>query len=89
MKLIDLNDASLLAAKRSGLQDRCGAWCAHDVRSPALSQRIHAHMEGLAEMPLLDDDVDMCRAIIDAIISEYNKRIDATEKSMKDLGVEL
>jgi hypothetical protein len=89
MKLTQIGDADRLARKLSGLKTNRNLWSQVDLTNSIVPQRINDGALSPNRLPGLDDDLDMHQAIVEAIIKEYDDRINAVTNDLVQMGVEL
>jgi hypothetical protein len=90
MRLDQLGSAARLATKMSSLKERREAWAAVDLTNATVARRINDNnTHDPNRIPSLDDDIDMHQAIVEAIIAEYDLRINTTVGELVQMGVEL
>lgn len=89
MKLTQIGDADRLARELSGLKTSRGEWSEVDLTDSLVPQRINSEARSPHRLPSLDNDLDMHQAIVEAIIAEYDTRINAVTNELVQMGVEL
>jgi hypothetical protein len=89
MKLTQIGDADRLARKLSGLKTNRKEWSEVDLTVSLVPQRINSEARSPHRLPGLDDDLDMHQAIVEAVIKEYDDRINSITNELVQMGVEL
>ena len=89
MKLTQIGDADRLARKLQKLQECRVLWSQVDLTDSLIPQRINGEARSPHRLPTLDDDLDMHQAIVEAIIAEYDTRINSITNELVQMGVEL
>ena len=89
MKLTQIGDADRLARKLQKLKDSRKMWSEVDLTDSLVTQRINSEARSPHRLPTLDDDLDMHQALVEAIVAEYDERINTITNELIQMGVEL
>ena len=89
MRLDQINSAARLATKLASLKERREAWTKVNMNDAFTARRFNANGSlTVGQIPMIDDDSAMHRAIVQAIIAEYTRRIEDAASELGRMGVE-
>ena len=87
MRLEQIGEADRLARKLQSLRATREQWSKVSLTDSLVAQRIN-HNSG-SGLPMLDDDKEMHIALVNAILKEYDTRINVTTNDLVQMGVQI